>query len=67
MIDAGYSTCPICNLLWQVTIINDCMLPACGCYGNDTSAKNPNRPCEPCGIRHAINCLGKIEEELGDD
>jgi len=56
MNDAGYSTCPICNRDWHVKLFDDCLLPACGCYGDDTSANNPNRPCESCGIRHAMNC-----------
>ena len=65
MSDAGYSTCPMCNRNWKVVMFDDCLLPACGCYGTDTSADNPNRPCESCGIRHALDCL-KNEEELGE-
>ena len=56
MIDAGYSVCPICKKYWQVTILEDCLLPTCGCYGSDTSANNLNRPCEHCGIHHAMSC-----------
>ena len=57
--NAGESTCPICHKTWLVTPYADCMLPACGCYGDDTSANNPNRPCEPCGIAHAFSgCTG---------
>lgn len=51
------STCPICKRHWTVTIADDCMLPACGHYGHDTSAANPDRPCESCGLHHAWNCL----------
>lgn len=28
-------------------------MPACGCFGSDSSAANPVRPCEPCGLIHA--------------
>ena len=66
MSNAGYSTCPICMRYWEVVMFDDCCLPACGCYGNDTSANNPLRPCESCGIIHALDCL-EIEEELGDE
>jgi hypothetical protein len=54
--NAGMSTCPICKKEWLVTPSEDCMVPACGCFGNDASAANPNRPCEPCGIKHAWTC-----------
>jgi hypothetical protein len=54
--DAGWSTCPICARTWLVTPVVDCMLPACGCYGHDTSRHNPIRPCEPCGLAHARAC-----------
>jgi len=54
-IEAGMSTCPICEITWLVTPIHDCMLPACGCYGEDTSRDNPNRPCERCGTKHAFS------------
>jgi hypothetical protein len=58
-LNAGQSTCPICHKTWLVTPYADCMLPACGCYGDDTSANNPNRPCESCGIAHALSgCMG---------
>jgi len=60
MRDMGWSTCPICGTKWLVTMEKDCMLPACGCYGDDVSEKNPNRTCERCGINHALNC-----EKLG--
>lgn len=54
--NAGTSTCPLCGKEWLVTRVEDCMMPACGHYGFDASAANPNRPCEPCGIRHAWSC-----------
>lgn len=54
--NSGYSTCPICEKHWLVTPLRDCCLPACGCYGEDTSENNPARPCEHCGIYHAMNC-----------
>jgi hypothetical protein len=50
--NAGESTCPICNRHWLVTPNDDCLLPACGCFGGDTSAANPARPCEACGLKH---------------
>lgn len=54
--DAGTSTCPLCGRTWLVTPLDDCGLPACGCYGDDVSAANPARPCERCSIRHALAC-----------
>lgn len=54
--DAGMSTCPMCKKHWLVTMRNDCLVPRCGCYGFGTGAENLNRPCEPCGIRHAMSC-----------
>lgn len=55
-IHGGTSTCPICRRHWWVTPLADCLLPACGCYGHDTGAGNPNRPCHPCGLSHALRC-----------
>lgn len=54
--DAGTSTCPVCGKTWLVTPSQDCMLPSCGCFGYDTSEANKYRPCEPCGLRHALEC-----------
>lgn len=59
-LNAGRSTCPICKREWLVTPFDDCMVPACGCYGTDTSAANPHRPCDDCGTSHAWAC-SKIE------
>ena len=56
---AGYSTCPICNREWLVTPGDDCLMPACGCYGLDATVGNPNRPCEECGTAHAMMCQKK--------
>jgi hypothetical protein len=53
---AGQSKCPICGKVWAVTPLDDCFLPACGCYGSDTSRENPARPCESCGLQHALTC-----------
>lgn len=53
---AGESTCPVCDRTWTVTPFDDCMLPACGCYGDDTSAANPHRICHRCGLAHARRC-----------
>lgn len=53
--NAGISTCPICKRTWLVTPWADCMLPACGCYGDDASTGD--RPCESCGLGHASKCL----------
>jgi hypothetical protein len=63
---AGASTCPICSRLWIVTPHDDCCLPACDCYGSDTSAANPNRPCYSCGVGHAWSCptLQKIADSI---
>lgn len=52
----GKSACPICSREWTVTPLDDCLLPICGCYGSDTSADNPYRPCQDCGIKHAETC-----------
>lgn len=52
--DGGASTCPICGRSWTVTPWDDCLLPACGCYGHDVGPGNPNRPCNRCGLRHAL-------------
>jgi hypothetical protein len=52
----GKSTCPLCKTHWPVTIFADCVLPACGCYGHDASAANPQRPCLQCGTEHARTC-----------
>lgn len=54
--DAGKSTCPVCQLEWLVTPYADCLMPACGCFGFDSSEANPNRPCEDCGLKHARTC-----------
>lgn len=42
----------MCGKHWLVTAAEDCFVPRCGCYGSDSSAANPNRPCEPCGLIH---------------
>src|SRR5262249_43831460 len=55
-VTAGESTCPVCKRHWVVTPSDDCLLPACGCFGSDTSPANPTRPCESCGMAHAFNC-----------
>lgn len=54
--NAGWSTCPVCDKRWLVTPQMDCLIPACGCFGHDTSEKNNLRPCEPCGMAHAHDC-----------
>jgi len=56
MRDGGESTCPICNRTWLVTMYEDCLLPACGCYGEDTGPDNQHRPCHSCGLEHAFSC-----------
>jgi len=63
MNDGGYSTCPICKRYWRITMFDDCMLPACGCYGSDVSVKNPNRICESCGMKHVHSCPKMNEEK----
>jgi hypothetical protein len=52
----GRSTCPLCGENWLVTGHADCLMPACGCFGFDSSADNVNRPCERCGMAHAVSC-----------
>jgi len=54
MITAGKSTCPLCLRAWTVTPFDDCLLPACGHFGDDVSS--PNCPCERCGLAHALRC-----------
>jgi hypothetical protein len=56
MTDAGISRCPMCGREWLVVPGDDCFLPACGCFGRDTSATNRARPCFGCGMKHAGNC-----------
>jgi hypothetical protein len=56
VVTAGESICPICSVFWIVTPMRDCLMPACGCFGHDFSEANLSRPCEPCGIQHALNC-----------
>jgi hypothetical protein len=65
MMDLGMSKYPVCGKEWLVTPFQDCMLPACGCYGDDVSEKNPSRPCERCGFHHAVTCpkMGFSKEE----
>lgn len=59
---AGVSTCPLCQRTWLVTPEDDCMMPACGEFGFDSSADNTHRPCNACGVKHAWRC-----EKLGND
>ena len=66
MNDGGYSTCPVCKRHWLITVFDDCMLPECGCFGNDVSTHNPNRICESCGMKHVYICP-KMIEELGNE
>ena len=56
--NAGWSTCPICQLHWLITPRADCMVPACGCFNDlgELGCSTENSPCEPCGIRHAFAC-----------
>jgi hypothetical protein len=46
--------CPICGRVWTMTFYDDCLVPACGCYGDSTEAYRV--PCEPCGMAHALQC-----------
>lgn len=55
-LDAGRSICPVCARSWTVTPLDDCLMPACGCYGHDASHRNPARPCHTCGLAHALGC-----------
>lgn len=45
--------CPLCDRIWTPTILDDCLLPGCGCYGTELDR---DTPCEKCGIAHAWNC-----------
>lgn len=63
-VNAGMSTCPLCQRRWLVTPAADCLLPACGCFGTDTTASNPHRPCHSCGLSHALAC--SKTPEIGD-
>jgi hypothetical protein len=62
--NAGYSTCPMCGRNWLVTPAADCLVPACGCYGDDTGPTNPRRPCHPCGLNHALACINRQDVDL---
>ena len=55
-VNAGWSTCPLCRRRWLVTPVDDCLMPSCGCFGNDCEETNPNRPCEACGTYHYLHC-----------
>ncbi len=61
-IHGGTSTCPICGVHWWVTPLVDCLVPACGCYGDDTSANNRERPCHACGLAHALECRATLTD-----
>lgn len=58
--NAGASTCPLCKRHWLVKPEDDCFLPDCGCFGADASADNKDRPCQDCGIAHAVRCFGRM-------
>lgn len=53
-LNAGLSQCPICGRRWVVTPADDCLVPACGHYGDDPLTGD--RPCEECGLAHALAC-----------
>lgn len=62
----GETTCPICSRTFLVTPRDDCMMPACGCYGPTCSAmdrEKKDRLCEACGVAHAMKCP-KPKEKL---
>jgi hypothetical protein len=46
--------CPSCGRVWTITRWDDCMVPACGCYGDDPWSGRA--PCESCGLSHAWTC-----------
>lgn len=52
----GWSTCPICGKTWWVTPSRDCLVPVCGHYGEGTDASRHDRPCDACGLVHALKC-----------
>lgn len=56
-ISAGWSTCPICKRTWWVTPLDDCLVPACGHYGDSTDASRTDRSCHSCGLAHAWKCV----------
>jgi len=60
-LNAGLSTCPICGRSWRVTPLDDCLVPDCGCYGDET--ERGDRPCEPCGLAHIESCRSATERE----
>lgn len=45
--------CPECNRVWTPTPYDDCLLPACGCYGDKLDR---DTPCESCGLSHGWTC-----------
>lgn len=55
----------MCNRTWLVTDVDDCMMPACGCYGTDSSEANPARPCERCAVAHTWTC--PYIQHVGED
>lgn len=48
------NTCPLCLRSWEITPYSDCLVPTCGCFGNDPWSGEA--PCEPCGLSHAMSC-----------
>ena len=45
--------CPICTRVWTPTMFDDCLLPACGCFGTELDRATP---CNSCGLSHAWTC-----------
>jgi hypothetical protein len=46
--------CPLCGRVWEITRWDDCLVPACGCHGDDPWSGRA--PCEACGLSHAWSC-----------
>lgn len=57
-------TCPICNRTWRISMYDDCMVPACGCYGS-FPPETASVPCHSCGTRHAFQCMSGRDDWNG--
>lgn len=61
----GWTSCPLCHRTFWVTPRDDCLVPACGCYGTRGSATdgaNHERPCFRCGLDHGARCKKTTEK-----
>lgn len=58
--------CPICGREWIISMFDDFLLPACGCFGDNARDGIPNKPCQTCGLNHAYNCPKMKKENTNE-